>query len=424
MSADHASGLETQTGFRFAARTAGVRRSALREILKVTEMPEIISFAGGLPAPELFPVEELADAAQAVFRDEGAAALQYSTSEGHAPLREWVCEYLLETAGLSLAPDQVLIVSGSQQGLDLIAKVLIDPGDSVVCEDPAYLGALQAFRSYQAHVIGLPADSEGLRVDELRSLLRGAARRPKLLYLVTNFQNPTGTTLSAPRRREIAETAAEFGLPILEDDPYCSLRYEGDRMPALAASPGARDCLYLGTASKVLAPGLRVAWIAAPDRGVYERLVRAKQACDLHTASFNQRMVANYVRRPGVLAAHIARLCRIYGERRQAMLGALARELPPGSAWTHPRGGLFVWVRLPDTIDTETLLPEALRRRVAFVPGASFWTNGDVRSTLRLNFSNASPARIETGVRRLAEAIRCAHAYPSSGPEPVLEARL
>jgi 2-aminoadipate transaminase len=399
--------------FRLAARMAGLKPSAIREILKVTESPAVISFAGGLPAPELIPVSAISRAAQAALARDGEAALQYGPTEGHAPLRAWVCDHVRATAGLQASPQQVLITAGSQQGLDLIAKVLIDPGDVVLVDDPAYLGALQAFRAYEARIAGIPADREGMRADRLREFLRAGGRRPKLLYLVPNFQNPTGVSLSVGRRRELAAVAAEFGIPILEDDPYGCLRYDGESAPAVAALPETADCIYLGTASKILAPGLRVAWLIARDPQLYERLVRAKQAVDLHTSSFSQRLVCSYVTQTGVLDGHIGRLRAAYALRRNAMLAALERALPPECTWTRPDGGLFVWAELPAALDTEELLREAVRRDVTFVPGAPFWVGRSVRNTLRLNFSNAGEARIAEGIGRLAEAIAaCLGARP------------
>ena len=392
--------------FRFATRTTGLKPSAIREILKVTAAPEVISFAGGLPAPELFPVASTARAAQELLAEDGPAALQYSVTEGLPALRAWICMHLAETIGLHASPDQVLITNGSQQGLDLLAKVLVDPGDTVVVENPAYLGALQAFRSYEAHVVGVPADEEGMRADELRRVLAGSARPPKFLYLIANFQNPTGTSLSPQRRADLVALAAEFGVPVIEDDPYGRLRYTGAPQSALGALPGACDWVYLGTSSKIMAPGLRVAWLVTPDRGLYEKLVSAKQAADLHTSIFTQQLVWWYVRQPDVLAAHVAQLCTAYRRRRDVMLAALERCLPAGCTWTRPEGGMFLWVRLPESCDTLELLRAATEHNVAFVPGESFWVGPPVRHTLRLNFSNATEARIEEGIRRLGEVTK------------------
>lgn len=385
---------------------AALKPSAIREILKVTEAPDIISFAGGLPAPELFPLQAIQQAAAETLAEEGPAALQYGVTEGYAPLRQWVCAHLAATVNLRVLPEKVLITHGSQQGLDLVAKVLLDPGDIVLVENPAYLGALQAFQAYEAQVIGLSSDGEGIRADELARVLRTSARRPKLLYLIPNFQNPTGTSTSAARRTEIVRIAAQFGVPILEDDPYGRLRYSGQELPALASSPDARGCLYLGTSSKIVAPGLRVAWLVAPDRAMAERLVTAKQAADLHTSSFTQRTVWRYLKDHYRLESHVRTLTQAYGRRRDVMLSALERHLPADCTWTRPDGGLFLWVRLPAALDTIELLARAAEQKVAFVPGAPFWVGGSVRNTLRLNFSNATEERIEEGIRRLGAVVK------------------
>ncbi|MFO1452583.1 MAG: PLP-dependent aminotransferase family protein [Opitutaceae bacterium] len=394
--------------FRFAARTRHLQPSAIREILKVAEAPDVISFAGGLPAPDLFPVAAIASATASVLAQSGPAALQYGVSEGHLPLRAWIAEHLAQTLGLVCRTDNLLVVQGSQQGLDLVAKVLIDPGDLILTENPAYLGALQAFRAYEAKVVGLRSDADGLLPEALADWLHAAPVRPKFLYLTPNFQNPTGTCLAEARRREVVAIAARHGVPILEDDPYGRLRYSGSPAPALATLPGAGPCLYLGTFSKVLAPGLRVAWIVTPDRTLHDKLVTAKQAADLHTSTFTQRVVTETVRVPGFLDAHVARLIAAYRLRRDAMLAALERHFPAGCTWTRPDGGLFLWVTVPPALDTHAFLPTALAGKVAYVPGAPFWVDLPVRNTLRLNFSNASAERIEEGIGRLGSALRAA----------------
>jgi len=393
--------------FRLATRCARLKSSAIRQILKVTAGPDIISFAGGLPAPELFPLQDIGRATEEVLREDGASAMQYGPTEGYLPLREWVCAHLSATVKLQASPDCVLITQGSQQGLDLVAKVLLDPGDRVLVETPSYVGALQAFGSYEAELVGIPSDENGMRTEELRRVLESSAPKPKFLYLIPNFHNPTGTSLSAARRTEIVDLAATHGVPLVEDDPYDQMRYSGEALPALGALPGAHDRLYLGTASKILCPGLRIAWLVSPDRALYERLVSAKQASDLHTSSFSQRLVWRYVRQPGVFGAHIERLRAAYGRRRDAMLGALERHLPDGCRWTRPDGGLFIWVEVPPRIDTLELLTAAMAQKVAFVPGEPFWVDHAPRNTLRLNFSNANEERIEEGVRRLAVAVKC-----------------
>jgi 2-aminoadipate transaminase len=388
-----------------AARTAGFRPSAIREILKVTSTPDVISFAGGLPAPELFPVQAMIAAAEAILTKDGPASLQYAITEGWIPLREWVAQYLKDSVGLDAKPGEILITSGSQQALDLVTKVLVDPGDTVLVENPAYLGALQAFQAYESRVVGLPTDNRGMRIDCLRDFLKGASPRPKFLYLVTNFQNPTGTSTARERRLEISRVCAEFGIPIVEDDPYGRLRYSGSDIPALAALGPSRDCLYLGTASKILAPGLRVAWLVAHDPRLYGCLVAAKQAADLHTSPFTQRLVWQFLSRPGALDSHLGLLRSVYAHRRDAMLASLRRHMPEGCSWTEPDGGLFLWVRLPERIDTSKLLTACIAQKVAFVPGEHFWTGVAVHNTLRLNFSNASEERIEEGISRLGRAV-------------------
>jgi 2-aminoadipate transaminase len=379
--------------------------STIREILKTTEAPEVVSFAGGLPAPELFAVRDIAGICEEVLALDGAAALQYGITEGYRPLRDWLCEHLAATVGLRCTPDQILITHGSQQGLDLLGKVLLDPGDLVLVEDPSYVGALQAFGACEAEFLAVPVDDEGLCPDVLRETLRRSAGRPKLLYTIPNFQNPTGLSISAARREQIVRIAEEFGVTIVEDDPYGALRYSGAPAPALTAVAGGPGGVYLGTASKIMAPGLRVAWMVVPDASLYRALVAAKQATDLHTSSLTQRIVARYAE-SGRLERHVGELLPAYRRRRDAMLAALARHLPDGCDWTTPDGGLFLWVRVPERLDTLELFAEAMRRKVAFVPGGAFWVGKEVRNTLRLNFSNAAEERIEEGIRGLGTAIR------------------
>jgi 2-aminoadipate transaminase len=392
--------------FRFAARMGRLKASAIREILKVTAMPDVISFAGGLPAPELFPVKQFAAACQYVLDNDGPAALQYSVTEGYPPLRHWVCEYLARVNNIECTPDQVLIISGSQQGLDLIGKTLLDPGDAVVIENPAYLGAIQAFDAYEAQYINVATDDQGIDTADLVRVLREAKRRPKLIYLVPNFQNPTGITLSLQRRREVIAIAAEYGIPIYEDDPYGRLRYSGEHLPSLMALAKSRNCIYMSTVSKTIAPGMRVAWLVIPERAVFERVVPAKQAADLHTSSFTQRAVYAYASDTQMFEAHIAEMLPVYARRRDLMLSALERFMPTGSSWTHPDGGLFLWARVPEQVDTEELLALCSRSKVAFVPGGPFWVNRIVGNTMRLNFSNASDDMIVEGIRRLGEAVK------------------
>jgi 2-aminoadipate transaminase len=402
---------ETRWSDRYAQRTHALSSSAIRELLKYTQDPELISFAGGLPGPEVFPLAQIEAAAQRVLRRQGAAAVQYSTTEGHLPLREMLVRHM-DRYGIRVGPDNVLITTGSQQALDLIGKLFINPGDHVLCEAPTFLGALQAFSAYQAEYLPVAVDDDGMRMELLEDALRAA---PKFIYVLPNFQNPAGVTLSLARRQRLVELASHYGVPIVEDDPYGQLRYEGDHLPPLVkldaefqgCANGERafrgDVLYLGTLSKTLAPGFRIGWVVAPE-DVIRRLVTLKQGVDLHTSTFAQ-MVAYETAREGFLDRHVQTIRAAYRERRDAMLQALAVHFPPECRWTRPQGGLFLWVTLPDGMSSAALLPEALRRKVAFVPGKSFFAAGGGENTLRLNFSYCAPPVIEEGVRRLADVI-------------------
>jgi 2-aminoadipate transaminase len=383
-----------------------ITSSAIRDLLKVTEQPDVISFAGGLPAPECFPTEELAAAAERVLIEHPIAALQYGPTEGYRPLREFITT-LMRGRGLSISTDQILMLNGSQQGLDTVGKLFIDPGSLVLVEEPTYLGALQAWRPYNPRFISLPMDDDGLDVAALERVLQ-SGERPRFLYLVSCFQNPTGITPSPTRKRALLQLAATYGLPIVEDDPYGELFYEGTRPPILAAMDTEmhgelRHVLYLSTFSKLLAPGLRVGWAAAP-KGIVDKFAHAKQGLDLHTGSLSQA-VAYEACRDGLLDRHVPTIRATYHARRDAMISALEQHMPKGVSWTRPAGGMFLWLTLPPEIDAATLLRASLEQKVAFVPGATFHANGGGINTMRLNFSHASPARIEEGVSRLARSI-------------------
>ncbi len=394
---------------RYAQRTQRMTSSAIRELLKVTEQPDMISFAGGLPAPEVFPVEEMAVAADRVLRDFGPQALQYSTTEGYRPLRDWLAQFT-STPDLTVSPDNILITSGSQQALDLLGKIFINAGDRLVVEAPTYMGALQAWNAYEAEYLAVPSDEQGMITAELVQALQVG---PKLIYSLPTFQNPTGVTLTLERRRQLVELAGRYGVPIIEDDAYGQLRFEGDHLPTLLAlagpapthSPGLYDgdVIYLSTFSKILVPGLRLAWVVAPLE-VIRKLVQAKQGADLHSATFNQ-MIAYEAVRDGFLQQHLPAMRRVYRERREVMLAALAEHFPPGVHWTRPDGGLFLWVTLPEGVDAAALLPAALAAKVAFVPGAPMFPNGGGENTLRLNFSNATPEKIREGIARLGRVL-------------------
>ena len=382
-----------------AARAERMNPSVIREILKVTERPGLISFAGGLPSPKTFPVEAVADAAQRVLSQDGPAALQYAASEGLPALREWVAGHLSEL-GLTVQPDQVLITTGSQQGLDLAAKVLIDTGSRILVETPTYLGALQAFAPMEPSVHSIASDDEGVLADDLAAKAEGA----RFLYLLPNFQNPTGRTLSEARRSAVAQVAQRTGLPILEDNPYGDLWF--DHPPAAPIAARVPDqVLYLGSFSKILAPGLRLGYLVAL-RGLYPKLLQAKQAADLHTPSFNQRLVAE-VLKDGFLDRHVPTIRALYKRQRDAMQTALEREMAGlDFRWNTPSGGMFLWASLPVGLDATTLLPRAVERGIAYVPGAAFYADHPDPRTLRLSFVTASTDEIDRGVAELANLVR------------------
>lgn len=380
-----------------------MRSSAIRDLLAVTMQPDVISFAGGLPAADRFPVEGLRASFDAVLREQGPGALQYGPTDGHPDLRAWVVKHLARR-GIQTTVEEVLITTGSQQALDLLGKALLGPGSPMVVESPSYVGALNAFLPQQPHFLTVPMDDDGLRADLLDEVLDREPAPPALLYTVATFQNPSGCTMSLARRRQLLDVAARRQFPIVEDDPYGELRFAGAEVPPLRALPGGEETVYLGTFSKILAPGLRVGWTVAP-RPLLLRLAMAKQAADLHTDSLAQRALLHYCTHND-LDAHIQTLRGVYGERRQAMLDSLARHLPDGSRWTTPDGGLFVWVTLPEGLDSAALLREALAQKVAFVPGHAFHVDGGGASSMRLSYSHASPELIEEGARRLGLAAK------------------
>jgi 2-aminoadipate transaminase len=390
--------------YAFARRLSGMGASAIREILKVTERPEVISFAGGLPAPEVFPVEALARAHAEVFAEEGAQACQYSTTEGWWPLREWVAARMRKRGIERAEASRVLVTSGSQQGIDLVAKIFLDPGDAVIVEDPSYLAALQVFRGFEAEVVAVGSDDEGMRVGEVERAIESAPRRPKFIYVVSQFHNPKGTTLALARRRRLLEVARRHRVPVVEDDPYGELRYQGMPVPPLAALDDEGLVIYLSTFSKTLSPGMRIGWAHASEE-VFGALVRAKQAADLHTNTIQQRAAARLLASFD-FDAHVEQIKSVYGARRDAMLAALGEYFPPEARWTRPDGGLFLWVELPEGVRAEVLFEQAIRERVAFVPGAPFFAAGARHNFMRLNFSNSTPAMIEEGVRRLGGLLK------------------
>ena len=379
-----------------AKRAHKMNPSVIREILKVTEKPGIISFAGGLPSPKTFPVDAFAAACATVLKTDGRAALQYASSEGLPALREWIAAQL----PWDVSPDQVLITTGSQQGLDLVAKVLIDEGSTVLVETPTYLGALQAFTPMEPNIVSVDSDAEGVDVDDLAAKAEGA----RFLYVLPNFQNPTGRSMSEARRQALVERAAAIGVPLVEDNPYGDLWFDQPPpKPLTARNP--EGCIYLGSFSKVLAPGLRLGYVIAP-KAIMPKLLQAKQAADLHSPSFNQRMVAE-VLKDGFIHRHVPTIRALYKSQCHAMLEALQKEMAGlDVVWNTPDGGMFLWVRLPEGISAVELLPKAVDKGVAFVPGAAFYADQADPRTLRLSFVTASVEQIHIGIAALAQAIR------------------
>ena len=399
----HPQDLTTATPWQLAERAHAMNPSAIREILKVTERPGILNFAGGLPAPETFPVDAMRAACDVVLG--GAAArpsLQYASSEGLPELRQWVATEMGKQ-GAQVSPDQVLITTGSQQGLDLVAKVLIDEGARVLVETPTYLGALQAFTPMQPAVESIESDSGGVSPSALREALQ-KGERPRFIYLLPNFQNPTGRTMDEARREAVIAVCREHGLPVVEDNPYGELWFDAPPpKPLLARWP--EGVVYLGSFSKILAPGLRLGYIVAPP-ALYPKLLQAKQAADLHTPGFNQRVVAEVIK-DGFLDQHVPTIRARYHAQRDAMLAALARELgPTGAEWTQPVGGMFVWVRLPERLNAQALLPKAVDAGMAFVPGAPFYAGEPDARALRLSFVTSTPEQIDKGMAALGRVVQ------------------
>ncbi|MCG7402560.1 aminotransferase-like domain-containing protein [Caballeronia zhejiangensis] len=387
------------TPWQLSERARKLTSSAIREILKVTERPEVISFAGGLPSPATFPVEEMRHASERILRDQPAAALQYSATEGYMPLREWIAKRY-SVNGAHIRPTQVLITTGSQQALDLLGKTLVDPGSRVLVETPTYLGALQSFSLFEPHYVQVPTDESGLIPEALDATLTANAR---LLYAQPNFQNPTGRRLPLERRRALAALAQKASFPVIEDDPYGALDYAGAPLPTML-SMAPDHIVHLGSFSKVLAPGLRVGYIIAPEE-LHFKLVQAKQATDLHTPSLTQRIVYEVVK-DAFLDTHVPKIRALYRDQCNAMLDALERHMPAGVEWNRPEGGMFVWVKLPQHIDSMKLLEQAIAQNVAFVPGGPFFANEAEHNTMRLSFVTVPPATIDEGVAKLGALIR------------------
>lgn len=401
--------MQTPWDHRYAQRMQRMKASAIRELLKLVEDPEVISFAGGMPAPEVFPIKEFQEACNKVLAEKGQMALQYSATEGYTPLREMIARHA-SRIGIQITAENVLITSGSQQALDLIGKVFINHGDRLLVESPTYLGALQAWAPYGAEYVTVGTDDDGMDPEDIEQALRTG---PKFIYALPNFQNPMGVCLSLERRNYLVEMADRYGVPIVEDDPYAQLRFEGDHLPAVEVLDARMrvqngsytgNVIYLSTFSKILSPGLRLAWVIAPPE-VIQKLTIVKQGTDLHTATFNQ-VVAYEVGRGGFLDQHVKFICDVYRERRDAMLESLEENMPDGVTWTRPHGGLFLWAKLPEGCNSVEMFPEAVKTKVAYVPGVSFFPNGGGENTMRLNFSYCTPGKINEGIARLGVMLK------------------
>lgn len=402
--------MQTSWDHRYAYRTSGMGSSAIRELLKVSAVPGMISFGGGFPAPEIFPIERFKEACETVLTEMGQQALQYGQTEGYLPLREMIATNAAKY-GIQISSDNVLITSGSQQALDLLGKIFINRGDRVVAESPTYLGAIQAWNAYGVNFVSVPFDEDGMQTEYLEELI---STNVKFIYVLPNFQNPTGTTLSLERRKQLVKIADHYGVPIIEDDPYGQLRYEGEHLPPVVVLddesrakefPVYRgNVIYTSTFSKILAPGLRLAWVVAPVE-VIKKLVQAKQGADLHTSTFTQYIAYDVANSP-FMKQHICHIREVYHERRDTMLAALNEYMPEGTHWTHPKGGLFLWVSLPEGYDTTKIFPKAIEEKVAYVPGEPFHPNGGGENTMRLNFSACNPETIQIGIQRLAKVLK------------------
>jgi len=388
--------------FRFAERMQSIRSSTIRELLKLTEQPDVISFAGGLPAPEHFPVEELKEITLKILEEKGCQSLQYSTTEGYPPLREFIAKRLA-LSGIDLSPDNILIISGSQQGLDFSGKIFLNKGDKVICESPTYLGAINAFNAYQPQYVEVAMDEEGMSMEELEKTL---ATHPdaKFIYAIPDFQNPTGRTMSLERRKRLVELANHYSMPIIEDNPYGELRFIGERLPAIKHFDTQGLVVYLGTFSKTFCPGLRIGWVAAHEP-LLQKYNLVKQAADLHTSINAQIQAAEFITRYD-LDKHIAKIKETYKKRRNLMVETMKKEFPITCRFTLPEGGLFTWVELPEGIDATEVLKKALEKKVAFVPGGDFFPNKNKTNYCRLNYSNASEEKIIEGIKRLGQVLR------------------
>lgn len=392
-----------------SSTSKGLTRSEIRELLKLTRKPGVISFAGGLPFSGLFPIEEVKEIVVAVLDKEGEIALQYGPTEGDSRLIQFLAQWMREKEGVEIGDDNVLIVSGAQQALDLIGKIFIDPGDPVILGLPSYLGGIQAFNSFRANMIGAPLDKEGMDMNVVESVLKANRmknRRVKFVYVVPDFQNPSGVTLSLERRQKLLDLAAEYETIVVEDSPYRDLRFGGEPIPMMKAMDSDGFVLSVHTFSKILFPGTRLGWVVA-DKSIMDKLIMAKQPTDLCTPPLTQSIVYEFCRR-SLLESHIKKIVEVYRKKRDLMVKALEEHMPQGAGvdWTYPQGGLFLWVKLPEYMDTAELFPKAVEKKVAYVVGSAFHFDRSGKNTMRLNFSYPTEEQIEEGIKRLADLIK------------------
>jgi 2-aminoadipate transaminase len=391
----------------YSANAAGMKKSIIRELLKLTGKPGIISFAGGLPAPDMFPVQEITEIVGDLMAREGEKILQYGPTEGYTPLREELLQYM-KRQGVELSIDQLVVITSSQQGLDLVGKIFVDRGDVIMMSKPTYVGAIQAFNSYSAHMCGIELEDDGIDTGMLEREIKkfiAEKRKPKFIYVVPDFQNPSGITVSLEKRKELIRIAVKYDLLIVEDSPYKQLRFEGEHEPSFISLNSER-VVSLYTFSKILLPGFRLGWMVGPE-SLIQKAVIAKQAVDLCAPPFNQAVFAEFIKK-GLLEKQVAKIITAYREKRDFMLAKLDRYMPDleGLKWTRPQGGLFLWLTLPGHMDATEMFTEALEKNVAYVIGSAFDPEGKERNTMRLNFSFASKEQIDQGIKRLAEVIK------------------
>jgi len=386
----------------FAKRTTYIKASEIREMLKVTEKDDFISFAGGLPAPELFPVKEIGEATRIVLEQSGTKALQYTTTEGYKPLREWIANRMNTRLGTSFDEDNILITHGSQQGLDLTGKVFLDEGDIVLCESPTYLAAISAFKAYGCNFIEVPTDDDGMDMTALENILKETAK-VKLIYVVPTFQNPTGRTWNMERRRQLAELSMKYNVAVLEDNPYGELVFEGEPLAAIKSFDRKGTVLCTGSFSKIFCPGFRISWMAA-DKDIIRKYVLMKQGADLQCNTLAQMTISEYLGRYDI-DEHIRKIIQTYRKRRDVVVECMESYFPDGIKFTRPKGGLFTWVELPERISARDILEKCLEKKIAFVPGGSFFPNTRKENTFRVNFSNMPEEKIREGIKTIGEVI-------------------